>query len=944
MKRQLSRAGERIGCIFWLIAVVTAWAAQGQPEPVVPGYSILRGSGKVDAALQAELLLGELNCVSCHAAAAGSRISAKGAPDLSAVGARATPQYFRALLSNPHAAKPGTTMPDLFHASAPEPKKGAVEFLVHFLVSQGGPIADPIGAGTPAIVESGRALYHSVGCIACHAPEKESEKLKSPVVPLGNLAQKTTQAALTEFLLNPYHARPSGRMPSMALNIVEARAIATYLLRDQFGVAGATTRPLAGTGVRYECFEDDFITAKPDSFAAGLTAKSTGKIKTFTVDIPGRKEKNHFGIRFGGSIWIPRDGTYTFGLKSDDGSFLLIDHKVIVAHDGSHPVDKEMLSEPIELKAGMHPIGVTYFQNGGGLGLEVFWEGPDIAHQPIPTDVLAIDPGKAMAPLDGESFVVEPQKAMMGGQMFSMLGCASCHALPNRPSLKKAKPLAELKVDNPQGCLGEQIVKGVPKYDLSADQRAAIAETLKNVASLNAPMTPAAKAMHEMAAVGCLACHQRDNIGGIPADRNELFKSMPNVDLGDEGRIPPRLTGVGAKLLPDALARIIFGGELRVRPYLLARMPVFKQDKLADLPEAIVTADLAAEPAGSPALQPASEKDGRKLVGVRGLGCVNCHGVRGAKSLGVPSPDLATARDRLRPQWFRRLLANPNDVNPGTRMPAFWNEGESGIKEILGGAFEPQASAIWSYAQQGKEMTLPPGLRLDDNDEIVPTDEVVVLRAFVTDVGPRAILVGNPESVHWVFDANTVRLAKAWHGKFFDAAGIWEKRGGTARAPLGKDVVNLPAGPSFAILDSQGAPWPDSTGLFDRNAGGRFRGYTLDKQGRPTFRYTLRNVEVQEKDVPKGAGDGAELERRFTLAASAPMGNLYFLIASGKKIEPKGAAAWLVDDKIVVRLIMGNGGGAASTQIREGKDGNKQLVMPVAFTQGGAEFSVEMGW
>src|SRR5205823_6319803 len=107
-------------------------------------------------------------------------------------------------------AKAGTTMPELFHASAPQARDGAVDFLVHFLVSQSGPMVDPVGAGADSLVDSGRKLYHDVGCTACHAPEKGADKLKSPSVPLGNLAEKTTQAALTEFLLNPAHARPSG--------------------------------------------------------------------------------------------------------------------------------------------------------------------------------------------------------------------------------------------------------------------------------------------------------------------------------------------------------------------------------------------------------------------------------------------------------------------------------------------------------------------------------------------------------------------------------------------------------------------------------------------------------------------------------------------------------------------------------------------------------------
>src|SRR5690242_18826260 len=130
----------RIGLVVaGLVSVVVVDVVRGEAAapPVVAGYSALQRSGKVDVELQGEVLLSELNCVACHAAPEGSRVAAKGGPDLTLIGARATPQWLTEYLTNPHHAKSGTTMPDLFHASAPQAKAGAVEFLTHFLVSQG---------------------------------------------------------------------------------------------------------------------------------------------------------------------------------------------------------------------------------------------------------------------------------------------------------------------------------------------------------------------------------------------------------------------------------------------------------------------------------------------------------------------------------------------------------------------------------------------------------------------------------------------------------------------------------------------------------------------------------------------------------------------------------------------------------------------------------------
>ena len=89
------------------------------------------------------LLLGELNCLSCHKPTAGNErsfakhVQTKQAPILDEVGARARPEFLREYLAAPHKAKPGTTMPDLL-ASVDESERAAtVEALVHFLASTG---------------------------------------------------------------------------------------------------------------------------------------------------------------------------------------------------------------------------------------------------------------------------------------------------------------------------------------------------------------------------------------------------------------------------------------------------------------------------------------------------------------------------------------------------------------------------------------------------------------------------------------------------------------------------------------------------------------------------------------------------------------------------------------------------------------------------------------
>jgi hypothetical protein len=46
------------------------------------------------------------------------------------------------------------------------------------------------------------------------------------------------------------------------------------------------------------------------------------------------------------------------------------------------------VNKPIALAAGLHPISVKYFQEGGRNGLLVSWQGPGFEKQEIPAAVL----------------------------------------------------------------------------------------------------------------------------------------------------------------------------------------------------------------------------------------------------------------------------------------------------------------------------------------------------------------------------------------------------------------------------------------------------------------------------------------------------------------------------------------------------------------------------
>jgi len=96
--------------------------------------------------------------------------------------------------------------------------------------------------------------------------------------------------------------------------------------------------------------------------------------------------KYDFGLEFEGFIQIEEEGKYTFYTQSNDGSKLYVGNKQVVDNDLEHLIEEK--SGSIKLSAGRHPFKVTYFQSGGGIGLDVLYKGPGIEKQTIPPERL----------------------------------------------------------------------------------------------------------------------------------------------------------------------------------------------------------------------------------------------------------------------------------------------------------------------------------------------------------------------------------------------------------------------------------------------------------------------------------------------------------------------------------------------------------------------------
>lgn len=121
----------------------------------------------------------------------------------------------------------------------------------------------------------------------------------------------------------------------------------------------------------------------------------------------------------------------------------------------------------------------------------------------------------------------------------------------------------------------------------------------------------------------------------------------------------------------------------------------------------------------------------------------------------------------------------------------------------------------------------------------------------------------------------------------------------------------------LAKLPSVQANWAtDTTGT-----GYRPKGYVLDANDRPTFRYQTYGASVDDKIRVLEQGQGLQRE----LTVTNPSGDLYARLASGSTISAMDNNMYLIDGQEYIRL---DDLGGAKPQVRESA-GGQELIVPV---------------
>lgn len=888
-----------------VLAVFILAATPAAASPVI--------SGLVDSKLKSELkgmvLAEEMNCVACHQSDESFAENSKKAPRLANIGSRVNHQYIESFIKNPHDTKPGTTMPDVLSSKGDAERAAIAESITHFLMSQtkntfSHQVPDHVAA------ERGKKLFHMRGCVACHSPRDDNGKelLKETSAPLGELHKKYSGKSLLKFLKDPHAVRPSGRMPAPQLASNELQDITHYLMRE-------TKMP---GNLRYTLYEGNVWEGIGSDEVRPIRA---GHVKDFILENLGRTARA-YAVEYDGWINITKPGDYTFFVTMNGGSLVIGDHEILSLEPSQMRRPKTM-QKTVRLGAGKKKLMMTYYHAGRNRKFSFDMEGPSLKRAPIQSSMLTV---WKTPPVEYEPLQVDSVLAAAGRKHFKLEGCANCHTdlevEPNYSHLFK-------DLTGGIGCLSEAKKSKAPDYNLSNEQRDLLDKFLPK--SKNVVLSPSDNIYKTLTTFNCTACHEREGLGGIDKARDPYFTGT-HPELGEQGRIPPTLSHVGAKLTPGWLKAVLLDGQAQ-RSYINSKMPRYGANNIGHLVDLFGQVDKLEE-AVIPKIDNIreSKRAGYQMMGTEGFSCIACHNFNGENPGGAGALDLAHTTKRLQKGWFHLFMRNPSRFHTTGIMPSFWPGGQSIRPDVLKGDASQQIEALWTYLEDGQRAKKPLGL-MRQSDEIRVFDHAEMVRGRGTQAGFRAIGVGYPERINLAFDSEEMALRLLWKGAFAKV------NHGSFRV-AGSDTITFPKGIPFHRLKSMDAHWPykgKTNYTFPHDHGYQYHGYRLDELRRPTFFYQYGDVKVEDfvQAIEKEKGN-AKFRRAFRFDASTAQDMFYFRAGSGRNITQQSDGVYRIDGLTVTVL------GGHKVITRKGDPGD--LLISIKLPKGKSTLTLEYKW
>lgn len=560
-------------------------------------------------------------------------------------------------------------------------------------------------------LNQGRRLAQEFGCFGCHKVEGMENHWKAGPS-LGNVQSKLDQDWIVRWLQNPQEFRASAKMPrifhlsntSEAADVEKSNAsiagIATYLIKNSSAVS----------------LENP--TAKGDAKSGEKLVQEVGCLGCHSV---GSAQANHHGPELSGlGSKVKADWLYTwlkdpkhYSEETRMPNLRLSDQEAadITSYLLSNRNEKfESIRAPLVKPETVDLVATAFLTS-------------KMRHEEAKNELAKMNP--------------EERLEFIGRQTIAHQGCFACHTIKGfedaRPigtelthegskeierldfgftplertrqawffkKLKdprifdqgREKPYHE-KLRMPLFGFTDEQADALTTFLLSL-QKAEIPLDMKRRLNLDEEKTEEGRLI--AAKFNCQGCHTLDGIEG-------RVRSI----IQDKGNTPPILEGEGKKVQARWLYRFL-ENPTPIRPWLKYRMPTFgfEDRQIATLVDTFnhlsdVKPSYKSE---KPESAPEEIETGRRLF--QTFQCIKCHQSNPDPKLSASflAPDLAIAKDRLRPAWVPDWLKDPQALEPGTMMPTFFAEGQSPAKDVLGGDASKQIKAIrdylWTFAAE----------------------------------------------------------------------------------------------------------------------------------------------------------------------------------------------------------------------------------------------------
>ena len=224
--------------------------------------------------------------------------------------------------------------------------------------------------------------------------------------------------------------------------------------------------------------------------------------------------------------------------------------------------------------------------------------------------------------------------------------------------------------------------------------------------------------------------------------------------------------------------------------------------------------------------------------------------------------------------------------------------------------------------ENGRPAEAAPANTNSVNPILIEPTENLVLRSFMDLPGsPRvvhAVSAGSPEKVHYTYDMDNAMIIQVWRGGVLNATPMWHDRGDGSSRPMGMvQRFGKPVQTLAKLANAQSAWITDTAGT-----GYRPKGYVLDAEGRPTFKYISYGIALSDavKLLEKGQG----ISRQISLSDTSA--GLYIRLADAATIVEVSEGLYLIDDQSYY-LRLDDAAGAKPV-IRD-QNGRKELIIPV---------------